>query len=79
VDDVTSPDSGTESLASTATALLEQLRTQVENRPYAAILVAAGAGYVLGGGVPTWAVRTAANFAGRVLVAKAMASVADLE
>jgi len=70
---------GTETLASAAGATLDQLRVQAERRPYVVVLVAGAAGYLLAGGIPGWAVRAASNMAGRVLVARALAAMTNLE
>lgn len=53
------------------------VRNRIEQKPYTSVLVALAAGYVLGGGVPWWAVKTAANVGGRVLVSRAIASIVD--
>jgi 2-keto-4-pentenoate hydratase len=54
-----------------------EIRHQAEVRPYTTLLVAAAAGYVLGGGVPTWAGRALMNIGGRLLVARLVAAVVD--
>jgi hypothetical protein len=54
-----------------------EIRHQVEVRPYATLLVALGAGYVLGGGVPIWAGRAAVNLGGRLLVARLVSAIVD--
>ncbi|MEZ4235890.1 MAG: hypothetical protein R3F59_06950 [Myxococcota bacterium] len=54
-------------------AVVEQART----RPYTTLAVAAAAGYVLGGGVPWWAVRGLLSIGSRIVVARALASVVE--
>jgi len=54
-----------------------EIRHQAEVRPYVTVLVAATAGYVLGGGVPTWAGRALLNIGSRLLVARLVAAVVD--
>lgn len=55
-------------------AFLDQAQTalqdQITKRPYTTIAVALAAGYVLGGGVPWWAVRSAVNIGGRMAVTR---------
>jgi hypothetical protein len=58
-------------------ALQEQLKFQAQHRPYATVAAAMAVGYVLGGGVPWWAVRAAASIGSRVLVARVMAAVVE--
>jgi hypothetical protein len=53
----------------------DQVIQQARTRPYTTLAVAAAAGYVLGGGIPMWAIRGAASIGGRILVARAIASV----
>jgi hypothetical protein len=47
-------------------AILEQ----VNERPYTSVLVAVGAGYVLGVGTPTWVTKLAWTIASRLAVSK---------
>ena len=46
-----------------------RLCRELERRPYRALSIAAGAGYVLGGGLPTWVVRSAVGLGGRLFLA----------
>lgn len=57
--------------------LQRELRHQVEVRPYTTVLVAAAAGYVLGGGVPLWAGRAAFNIGSRLVVARLVSAIVD--
>lgn len=57
--------------------LQEQLKYQAQHRPYATVAAAVAVGYVLGGGVPWWAIRAAASIGSRVLVARVMAAVVE--
>jgi hypothetical protein len=57
--------------------LQDQLKYQAQHRPYATVAAAMAVGYVLGGGVPWWAVRAAASIGSRVLVARVMAAVVE--
>lgn len=63
------------------TELVESLQReivhQVEARPYTTVMVAAAAGYVLGGGIPRWAGRAAFNLGSRMLVARVLAALVD--
>ena len=52
------------------------LRERLERRPYATLAVAAGVGYVLGGGVPTALVRALVGIGGRLAVEHAIARLA---
>jgi hypothetical protein len=52
------------------------LRQQLERQPYATLAVAAGVGYVLGGGVPTLLIRSLVGFGGRVALEQAIARLA---
>jgi hypothetical protein len=54
-----------------------EIRNQVEARPYTTIMVAAAAGYVLGGGIPVWAGRAAVNLGSRMLVARLVSALVD--
>ncbi len=60
------------SLASTARHAAEGweevLRERIEERPYAALAIAATVGYVLGGGLPTSVLRIAIALSGRALI-----------
>jgi hypothetical protein len=58
-------------------SLQREIRHQVEVRPYTTIMVAAAAGYVLGGGVPLWAGRAAVNLGSRLLVARLVSALVD--
>jgi hypothetical protein len=55
------------------------LRRRLERRPYATLAVAAGVGYVLGGGVPSTVVRTLIGVGGRIAVEHAIARLWALE
>jgi hypothetical protein len=48
------------------------VRAQLDRQPYTTLAVAAGVGYVLGGGVPTAMVRALAGLAGRLAVDRAI-------
>lgn len=67
------------SLASTARQAAEGwedvLRERIEQQPYAALAIAAGVGYVLGGGVPTSLFRLAIAIGGRALIDSLVAQV----
>ncbi len=45
---------------------------QARRHPYQTVLAAAGIGYVLGGGIPSWVLRAAVNAGGRVMLARAL-------
>jgi ElaB/YqjD/DUF883 family membrane-anchored ribosome-binding protein len=51
------------------------LRERIEQQPYAALAIAAGVGYVLGGGVPTGLFRIAIALSGRALIDSLVAQV----
>jgi len=55
----------------------QEIRFQAQHRPYMTLAAAFAVGYVLGGGVPWWAVRTATSIGGRALVARAVASIVE--
>lgn len=74
VDDLTKQiQDDAQSMAEDVRALVDEsahfVREQMESRPYATLGVAFGLGYVLGGGVPTWAGRFAMSVALRAAVA----------
>jgi hypothetical protein len=48
------------------------LRERLEERPYATLALAAGAGYVLGGGVPVALMRVLFAVGGRVAIERAL-------
>jgi len=50
--------------------LTREILHQVEVRPYAALAVAAGVGYVLGAGLPNWASRLVLNVGSRMAFAR---------
>lgn len=52
---------------------------QARENPYRTVLVAAGVGYVLGGGIPSWALRLGAQAAARMAIASAVAQVTGTE
>jgi len=52
------------------------LRQQLDRQPYATLAVAAGVGYVLGGGVPTLLIRGLVGVGGRFAVEQAIARLA---
>lgn len=62
-----------------ANELLDELRLQLQQhaseRPYTVILAALAAGYVLGGGIPGWALRAASTAGSRFVVASVAAAV----
>jgi hypothetical protein len=58
-------------------SLQREIRHQVEVRPYTTVMVAAAAGYVLGGGIPLWAGRAAVNLGSRLLVARLVSALVD--
>lgn len=53
----------------------DQVLAQLTERPYVAIAAAAAAGYVLGGGVPRWAVRYGTQYGKRLLVEQVVKAV----
>jgi hypothetical protein len=53
------------------------LRDRLERQPYATLAVAAGVGYVLGGGLPTGLVRVLVGMGGRLAVERVIARLAD--
>jgi hypothetical protein len=53
------------------------LRARLERRPYATLAVAAGVGYVLGGGVPTALVRVLVGVGGRLALERVVAQLVD--
>jgi len=57
----------------------EFIREQAAEHPYRTVLAAAAVGYVLGAGVPNWAIRLGVNAATRMAVAAAIAQVAGSE
>ncbi|MEQ1564729.1 MAG: hypothetical protein ABMA64_03740 [Myxococcota bacterium] len=61
--------------------LLDDLRStlveQLERRPYTVVMVSAAAGYVLGGGVPWWAVRAVGAGLGRAVVTKVVSAAIE--
>lgn len=52
------------------------LRDQLERQPYATLAVAAGVGYVLGGGLPTALVRVLIGVGGRLAAERVIAQLA---
>lgn len=54
----------------------ELLAEELERRPYATLAVAAGVGYVLGGGLPTTLIRALIGFGGRLAIERALAQLA---
>jgi hypothetical protein len=52
------------------------LRQRVEEQPYATVVVAAGLGYVLGGGLPTSLVRAAIGIGSRLAAERVLSRVA---
>jgi hypothetical protein len=52
------------------------VKQRVEDQPYATVLVAAGFGYVLGGGLPTSLVRVALGIGSRLAAERVLAQVA---
>lgn len=55
------------------------LRAQAEEHPYRTVAAAVAVGYVLGAGVPNWAIRLGINAATRMAVAAAISQVAGAE
>lgn len=55
------------------------LRAQAEEHPYRTVAAAVAVGYVLGAGVPNWAIRLGVNAATRMAVAAAIAQFAGSE
>jgi ElaB/YqjD/DUF883 family membrane-anchored ribosome-binding protein len=70
-----------EDLVSGGTELLKQaeelLRIQAEQRPYAVLGAALGVGYVLGGGVPAFAMRMLVNSGMRMAVGAVVGAVLE--
>lgn len=64
-------------LTELAESVRRELRHQVEVRPYTTVLAAAAAGYILGGGVPTWVGRAAVNVGSRVLIARLVSALVE--
>jgi hypothetical protein len=52
------------------------LRDRLERRPYATLAVAAGVGYVLGGGLPTSLLRVMIGIGGRLVFERALTKLA---
>lgn len=48
------------------------IEEQVRRKPYQMVLAAAGVGYVLGGGIPSWALRAVVHAGSRALIARAL-------
>lgn len=72
-----------EDVASLATAVRKMahgwealLRDRLERQPYATLAVAAGVGYVLGGGIPSGVLRLLVGVGGRLAVEQAIARLA---
>lgn len=55
------------------------IREQAMEHPYRTVLAATAVGYVLGAGIPNWALRLGVNAATRMAVAAAIAQVAGAE
>lgn len=53
------------------------LRDRLERQPYATLAVAAGVGYVLGGGLPTALVRVLIGMGGRLAVERVITQLAN--
>jgi hypothetical protein len=53
------------------------LRDRLERQPYATLAVAAGVGYVLGGGLPTTLLRVMIGVGGRLAVERALTKLAE--
>jgi len=53
------------------------VKRRVEDQPYATVFVAAGIGYVLGGGLPTSLVRVALGIGSRLAAERVLAQVAN--
>lgn len=52
----------------------QQMNAVVREHPYASVAAAAGLGYVLGGGMPKWLVRTAVSYGTRAAIAAVVAA-----
>lgn len=55
--------------------LEREIHHQIEVRPYTTLAVAAAAGYVLGGGLPDWAMRLAWTVGSRVAMGRVASMV----
>jgi hypothetical protein len=55
------------------------VRDRLERRPYATLAVAAGVGYVLGGGLPTSLLRVMIGVGGRLAFERALTKLAQTE
>jgi hypothetical protein len=71
------PDVGEQQQLNLLDTLQQELKFQAQHRPYMTLAAAFAVGYVLGGGVPWWAVRAATSIGGRALVARAVASIVE--
>ena len=66
-----------DSLSDAARALSREIVAQVRERPYASLAVAAAAGWVLGGGLPTRLTRFGAGLALRLALVHGLASFGE--
>jgi hypothetical protein len=68
-----------EHLAAMADAARVQVEDTVRRYPYASIAAGVGVGVVLGGGIPSWALRMMATSATRLVVAEAVRRITTPE
>lgn len=54
------------------TDLRSALEQRVREKPYQMVLAAAGVGYILGGGIPSWVLRAVVHTGSRALLARAL-------
>lgn len=71
------PDVGEQPQVSLLDTVSQEIKFQAQHRPYMTLAAGFALGYVLGGGVPWWAVRAATSIGGRALVARAVASIVE--
>lgn len=68
-----------EDLSVTLARTHDEVIVRTRETPHLAVAAAFAAGAVLGGGIPTWAIRMVGITAARVAAARAIASLGDLE
>jgi hypothetical protein len=71
------PDMGEQQQLNLLDTIQQEIKFQAQHRPYMTLAAGFAVGYVLGGGVPWWAVRAATSIGGRALVARAVASIVE--